>query len=205
MNTKSKTLSITLCAALAAGCANQGGNGQLLGSLAGAVVGAASGAAIGGNWKGALVGAAAGAALGWAAAKLVEYNSTQVRSEADERAIYGISERVASPLVKVRKGSSSPTQIRAGEQVRVVTDYSVMLPQGMTQADVSESWVLKKDGTVLSEIPPQNVKRNGGGWEATASIAIPSNAQPGTYVVEHKVQTGTSYDTDESVFIISPT
>jgi len=151
-----------------------------------------------------LVGAAAGAALGWATAKLLEYNSTQVRSEDNDRQIYGISERVASPLVKVRKGSSSPAQIRAGEQVRVVTDYSVMLPQGMTEADVNESWVLKKDGKVLSEIPQQQVKRIGGGWEAIASIAIPSNAQPGTYVIEHKVQTGTSYDTDESVFVISP-
>jgi hypothetical protein len=203
MNQRSNILSLALCASLVTGCASQGGNNQLIGTLAGALTGAASGAAIGGDWKGALIGAAAGAALGWGTAKLLEYRSTQVRSEAEERQIYGVTERVQSPLVKVQKGSNSPSQLSPGGQVQVATNYSVLLPQNMTTADVDESWVVKKDGKVLMELPPQHVKRNGGGWQTNASFAIPKNASPGTYVIEHKVQSGTSYDTDESVFVIS--
>ena len=202
MNKRAHILSLALCAGLATGCANQGANTQLLGALAGALTGAASGAAIGGDWKGALIGAAAGAALGWGTAKLLEYHSTQVRSEAEERQIYGVTERVQSPLVKLQKGSNSPSQLGPGGQIQVATNYSVLLPQSMMAAEVDESWIVKKDGKVLMELPPQHVKRTGGGWQTNASFAIPKNAAPGTYVIEHKVQSGTSYDTDESVFVV---
>ena len=37
---------------------------------------------------------------------------------------------------------------------------------------------------------------------ATKTLPIPQNAEPGTYVVETKVQAGSSYDTDEAVFIV---
>jgi hypothetical protein len=73
----------------------------------------------------------------------------------------------------------------------------------MQSASVSEGWTLKKDGKVLADLPQQNNQRTSGGWSADASIPIPTNAQPGTYVIEHKVQAGTSYDTDDSFFIVS--
>jgi uncharacterized membrane protein len=84
----------------------------------------------------------------------------------------------------------------------VVTDYSLQLPQNTPDASVQESWVLKKDGEKLAELPAKTSKRTGGGWQADANISIPKEAKPGTYVIEHKVQTGTSYDTDESTFVI---
>jgi hypothetical protein len=34
-------------------------------------------------------------------------------------------------------------------------------------------------------------------------VPIPKNAEPGTYVIEHKVQAGNSYDTDESTFVVT--
>jgi hypothetical protein len=69
-------------------------------------------------------------------------------------------------------------------------------------ADVQESWALKKDGKVLANVPAQITHRPAGGWAAPAQIPIPKNAPSGTYVVEHKVQVGTTYDTDESVFLV---
>jgi hypothetical protein len=202
MNTKSKMASLALCAGLTLGCANQPNN-EWLGAATGALTGAASGALVGKNWKGALVGAAVGAAVGWGAAKLIAYNSTQVRSVTNDRKIYGVTERVSSPLVKVRKGSTSPSRVAPGSEVKIATDYSLVLPEGVREADVQESWTLMKDGKKLTEIPPQRLKRTGGGWQADAGIAVPKDARPGTYVVEHKVQAGSSYDTDESVFVVA--
>jgi hypothetical protein len=114
-----------------------------------------------------------------------------------------VTERVSGPVVKIRKGSSTPAQVQAGQQVNIITDYSLMLPQGVKDSTVQESWVLKKDGKMLTEIPPQKARRTGGGWQADASIAVPKDAAAGTYMIEHKVQTGTSYDTDESVFVVA--
>lgn len=199
MNTRAKTTALAVSTALLVGCTSN----QLIGAGSGAATGALAGGLIGGDWKGALIGAAAGAAIGWGAAKLIEYSSTQVRTPENDQEIYGVSERVASPLVKLRKGSSAPAQIRPGQQVEVKTDYSVLLPQGTKDTEVEESWVLKKDGKALTELPPKTARRAAGGWQASAAIEVPKEAPPGTYVIEHKVKTGTSYDTDESVFVVS--
>lgn len=199
MNTVSKTLAVAVSACLLSGCT---GN-QAMGAGAGALSGALAGGLIGGDWKGALIGAAAGAAVGWGAAKLIEYNSTQVRTPENDQQIYGVTERASSPIVKLRKGSSAPPQVLAGQKVDVTTDYSVVLPAGAKDTEVEESWVLKKDGKALTELPPQKARRGAGGWQASASIVLPKEAPPGTYVIEHKVQTGTSYDTDESVFVVA--
>lgn len=198
MNTIKKTTVLVLSITLAAGCTTN----QMMGAGAGAAAGALAGGLIGGDWKGALIGAASGAAIGWGAAKLIEYNSTQVRTPQTDQQVYGVAERVSSPTVKLRKGTSSPAQVKPGQKVDVATDYSVMLPKGTKDAEVDESWILKKDGKVLTELSPQKARRSEGGWQANASIVIPQGAPAGTYVVEHKVQSGTSYDTDESTFVV---
>jgi hypothetical protein len=142
----------------------------------------------------------AGAAAGWAVT--AQYQATQVRSAQDDQRLYGLTAPVSNTQVKIRKGTSMPATVRPGSTVKLVTDYSLMTPRAMPGADVQESWVLKKDGKVLANVPPKLTHRPAGGWAADASIPIPQNAQPGTYVVEHKVQAGGSYDTDESVFVV---
>jgi hypothetical protein len=200
-----------LCLPFLTGCATQQGNDQLKGAGAGLLGGAALGCLTGfiasGNSRGcatgAAIGAATGAAVGWGAVRLSQYQAEQVRSAQDDQRLYGLSKPVDSTQVKIRKGTATPNTVRPGETVRVATDYSVMLPQNMGSAAVSEGWTLKKDGNVLADLPPQSSQRTSGGWSADATIPIPTNAQPGTYVIEHKVQAGTSYDTDDSVFIVS--
>jgi hypothetical protein len=199
MNIRTSAIALTVSASLVVGCTSS----QMIGAGSGAAAGALAGGLIGGDWKGALIGAAAGTALGWGTAALIEYSSRQVRTPEADQQIYGVTERVSSPVVKIRKGSSAPPQVLAGQEVNVATDYSLMLPQGLQDAEVQESWVLKKDGKVLTDLPPKQARRTGGGWQATAGITLPADAPPGTYVIEHKVQTGTSYDTDESVFVIA--
>jgi hypothetical protein len=193
------------------GCATQQGNDQLMG----AGVGLASGAALGcltgflasghagGCATGAAVGAAVGAVTGWGAVKLSQYQSSQVRSAQEDQQIYGLTKSVNTTQIKINKGTSTPKTVRPGESVKLFTDYSIQLPANISSSPVSESWILKKDGKVLAELPPQNSQRTSGGWNADATVPIPTNAELGTYVIEHKVLAGNSYDTDESTFVVT--
>ena len=194
---------IILCFSLVVGCATQEQNKELLGAGLGAALGAGIAALAGGD-AGAIVGAAAGGALaGWGVAKLVNYQSVQTRSPEDDQEIYGLTENVSATRVKIRRGSSSPEIVNAGEAVNIVTDYSVIGAQGIDSVEVEESWILKKDGQKLTALGPQRNLRAVGGWAAKAQINIPPDAEPGTYVIEHKVEAGTSYDVDQSVFVVN--
>jgi hypothetical protein len=199
---KKKLIALTLCSTLIAGCAAQEGNDQLLGAGVGAAAGALAGQLAGGNTKSTLIGAAAGAAIGWAAVKLVQYRSNQVRPAAQDAQIYGVSEIRDNPTVVIRRGTTNPKQARAGEQITVQTDYSLQLPQGMQESKVTESVTLKKDGKELTKLPAKTVTHKAGGILSEAIVNLPQGAEPGTYVIEHKVMVGTSYDTDESVFVV---
>ena len=199
-----------LCPLLLAGCATQQGNDQLIGAGGGALGGAALGCLIGlaagggkGCATGAAIGAATGAVVGWGAVKLSQYQASQVRTPQEDQRLYGLTKSVDTTQVKINKGTSTPGTVRPGGSVRLFTDYSVQLPPKQNTAPVSESWTLKKDNKVLAELPPQNNQRTSGGWNADATVPIPTNASPGTYVIEHKVASGNSYDTDESSFVVA--
>lgn len=201
-NKKSKVLCVALGFSLVAGCATTEENQQVFGAAGGAMLGCLAGTLISRNAKGCAAGALAGAAVGWSAVKVSQYNATQVRSATEDQRVYGLTKPPKSTLVKINKGVAAPENVKPGAQVSVVTDYSLLVPSGMAGADVTESWVLKKDGKVLANLPPQRVYRQAGGWAADATIPIPSNAKPGTYVVETKVQAGTSYDVNQAVFVV---
>ncbi len=203
-------LALALCPLLLAGCATQQGNDQLMGAGAGAVGGAALGCLIGyaagggsGCATGAAIGGAAGAVAGWGAVKYSQYQASQVRTAQEDQRLYGLAKSVDTAQVKINKGTSKPSPVKPGDSVKLFTDYSVQLPANTKTTPVSESWTLKKDGKVLADLPPQNSQRSSGGWNADATVPIPKNASAGTYVIEHKVQAGNSYDTDESTFIVA--
>lgn len=196
---------------LSGGCATQQGNDQLMGAGAGLVGGAALGCLTGflaggdasGCAQGAAIGAAVGAVTGWGAVKLSQYQATQVRSPQEDQQVYGLANSVNTTQVKINKGTSTPNMVRPGDSVKLFTDYSVQLPTNISSTPVSETWTLKKDGNVLATLPPQNSERTSGGWNADATVPIPTNAELGTYVIEHKVIAGNSYDTDESTFVVT--
>jgi len=196
---------------LLGGCATQQGKDQAMGAAGGAVGGAALGCLTGwlatgragGCATGAAIGGAVGAVAGWGAVKISQYQAEQVRSAQADQRMYGLTKPVDSIQVKIRKGSSMPATVAPGETVKLTTDYSVMLPPDVPSTSVTEHWALMKDGKVLADLPAASVQRASGGWAADGSIPLPKNAPTGTYVVEHKVQAGNSYDTDESTFLVS--
>ena len=196
-------VSAAVCLSLLSGCASmapeeQQSMGAAFGALAG---GLATGLATGNVGYG-LAGALGGAALAWGAVKLVQYNSQQVRTVEQDRSLYGFTPSVKSVVIKLNKGSASPDAVFPGQQVTVVSDYSLALPTSQSMVEVREMYALKKDGKVLFQSPPQTAQRTAGGYAVNAGIPIPSDATPGTYVVESKVQAGTSYDVNQAVFIV---
>ncbi|MBA2591748.1 MAG: hypothetical protein M3495_15425 [Pseudomonadota bacterium] len=197
----SKVTALALCCGVLSGCATGEGNQQLLGAGIGTALGCGLGYAVGGD-KGCAVGGALGAAAGWGV--VAQYQATQVRSAAQDQAIYGVTEPVIANKVQIRKGTATPSTVRPGSKVQIDTDYSLLMPPGTAAqgADVQESFALKKDGKVLTNSAPKTFRRASGGWVATNKLPIPQDAEPGTYVVETKVQAGSSYDTDEAVFIV---
>ncbi|MGQ0591267.1 MAG: hypothetical protein ACT4QB_01095 [Gammaproteobacteria bacterium] len=197
----SKVTALALCCGVLSGCATTDGNQQLLGAGIGTALGCGIGYAIGGD-VGCAVGGALGAAAGWGV--VAQYQATQVRSAAQDQQLYGVTEPVTTTQVQIRKATADPASIKRGGTVQVTTDYSLMLPRSMKAqgTDVQESWVLKKDGKVLLNVAPKNNHHPEGGWNGVQDFPVPGNAEPGTYVVESKVQVGTSYDTVESAFVV---
>ena len=186
------------------GCATTSGEAQdqAGGAVLGAALGCGVGALITRNARGCAVGAAMGAVAGWSAVKISQYQAKQVRSAQADARLYGLTKPVDSPQVRIRSGASSPTSVRPGAPIQMKTDYSVLLPASQSVASVDESWTLKKDGKVLYAIPAVAKQRTDGGWIANATIDVPTNAVPGTYVIEYKVKSGSSYDTQQSSFVV---
>jgi hypothetical protein len=193
---------VALSLSLAAGCATTEQNQQLGGAAVGGLAGGLLCTALHGNTAACLASAAAGAAIGWGTVKVSQYRSAQVRSSQSDNRIYGLTAPPDSTSVVVRKSSAVPQSVQPGQEVNVSTDYSVILPHGTSQVDVVESWALTKDGKVLANLAQPPVQRSAGGYVAQAGIPIPGNAPHGTYVIEHKVQAGTVFDSQTSVFYV---
>jgi hypothetical protein len=197
--------SLLLCCFLTSSCAttHEEGVQQALGALGGAAFGALVGAvASGGNPRAIVAGAAAGAVVGLTAVALNQYQARQVRSAQDDQNMYGVSESVDKPLVKIRRVSCEPERVQPGQQIEISTDYSVALPPAVGQATVQEAWVLEKDGREIKQLGKATESRAAGGYYAGGGIKLASNMDPGTYTIKHKVSTDFTYDVVESVFYI---
>jgi hypothetical protein len=185
------------------GCTSTGSvQDQAIGTGIGAAIGCGVGTLITGDARGCAAGAAVGALVGFGTVTISQYNARQVRTAKADKRVYGISTSPKSPQVKIRKGTSAPKTVKPGEEVNIATDYSVMLPKGVADTSVTESWSLKKDGKTITQLPQKAAQRTAGGWQADATISIPGRVSAGTYVIEHRVQSGGSYDTDESIFVV---
>lgn len=187
-----------LCGALVTGCTTTQGVGAFSGAATGALIGGLAG----GDPTGALIGAAAGAAAGWGAAALYEYHVDQSRSIEQDAEIYGYTPGVG-PIVKIRDATCSPRIARAGESVRIRSDYSVNSASA-EPVMVSERWHLEKDGEILHEFPVNREPRAPGGWLAESFFELPKDAPLGTYIFVNRIQADDgSEDRRDAVFILT--
>ncbi|MFI3185115.1 MAG: hypothetical protein QX198_03970 [Methylococcaceae bacterium] len=153
--------------------------------------------------KNAGIGAGAGAGcVALAGIAIYNYHSSQTRTVQQDQQLYGYTPPVNSTEVKIRNAMASPEMVRAGDTVKLTLDYSVMAPKGTNDVDVVETMVLKHDGKVLQTLSERPIKRPLGGGSSEVDFKIPAKMPPGTYVIEQKVQAGTSYDIRPAVFVV---
>jgi hypothetical protein len=199
------SVSLGLCCSLLVGCAEMGQfmrEHPVLGTLVCAGIGA--GTAMGTGSK------PAGAGAGGGCLALLAISEMQTRSASEDRVMYSRKEPELYGLkpgdlarVKIRGRNATPGKVKTGRKITAVTDYSVITPDERQTVVVQESWILKKDNQLLGERKPKPKQRQAGGWKAEANIDVPPDAAPGTYVIEHKIQVGTSEDKDVSVFVVT--
>lgn len=195
---------IVLLSNLLTSCATLDENQQagigavVVGGLAGALTAVATG-----DIGAGVAVAMAGAALGWGAIKMMQHESQQVRSQAEDQKLYGLAPSSNQVQIKLNKGYASPNLVRPGQQTVVFSDYSLAVPRTQkNQAEVTYSWKLKKDGDVLTESEPVSQMKVAAGHQTRQPIDIPRNAKPGTYVVETRLAAGSAYDVNETIFVV---
>lgn len=207
---RNAVIGLAACTTLAGCVTTQEGQEQTTGALIGCAGGALVGALIG-NARGAIAGCAAGALVGWGTIKMTQYNASQSRSSNTDQNrysrsdpdFYALNKPATDSTIKIRGVTASPDQAKAGTTIIAATDYSLITPKNSSTIDVEESWTLKKDGKKLVELKPPAQTRSTGGWESRAEFPVPQDADAGTYVIEHKVKAGSSYDKRVSVFVVS--
>ncbi len=162
----------------------------VVGSVVGVLVNNAMGSAV------------ASAVAGLATAAVSNYRSKPVSSTAEERRVYEAKTAISSPQVKIQKGGNSPKWVRAGQKVTIWTTYWLNIPAGKSTAFATESWIIKGKDISPVTLGPTHGERKGGKREATLDFVIPKGITPGTYTIEHRVQSGSSSDTSVSKFIV---
>jgi len=164
---------------------------------------AATGGLVGGLTGSAGLGAAAFAGCGAIAAiGIYSYHTSQTRTVQQDQQLYGYTAPLNSTEVKIRNATASPEMVKAGDTVKLTLDYSVMAPKGTQNVDVKETMVLKHDGKEMTTLSERPIKRPLGGSSSEIDFKIPAKMSPGNYVIEQKVQAGTSYDVRTAEFVV---
>lgn len=197
-NNKLRIIALACSGTLVTGCANMQQSAGLA-TLGCAGVGILT--AVLTKNSGAGAGAGAGC-LALAALGIYNYHSSQTRTVTQDQELYGYTAPVNSTEVKIRNATASPETVKAGDTLKIGMDYSVMAPKGTPNVNVQETMVLKRDGKVLETLSERPVARSLGGGSSEVDFKIPAKMPPGTYVIEQKVQAGTSYDVRPAVFVV---
>jgi len=205
MNTKTTSLAVAVVfsSSLLSGCATTQENQQIGGAALGGLAAGLATGLLTGNVGAGIAAGVAGAAVGWGAVKLIQHQTQEVHTAEQDQRLYGFAPATNQVLVKLNKGYASPRTISRGQTTTIYSDYSLSVPASQgNAADVIYSWKLKKDGKVLNSSKPAVKRKIAAGHQTIQPVDIPSNAEVGTYVVETRVASGSTYDVNEAVFVV---
>jgi hypothetical protein len=186
-----------ICASLAAaGCETTGqstGLGAALGAGAGAIIGHQSGHAV----EGALIGAAVGGLAGYAIGKTREANIAKRQAvEAEMRANGQAVPQ--TPTISIEELRSTPMKVAPGQTVNVEGTYLALGPSDEAPKGTVK---LSKGGKAIAEAPLE--VKSTGRTQFAKPIQMPKDATSGDYVVEVKMQHGSSTYAKETMFQVA--
>lgn len=162
------------------------GAGALGGAATGAALGAIIGAATGAPATGAWVGAAAGGLLGGVGGYLyAEHRNSEMRSAQMAAQSYNYNPAQGA-LVDINRVYASPTQVRAGQQVTLGMEYTILTPNNVPVT--SNLYREIRVGGAMVGQPYQTQATNANGtYSDQVNYGLPGNAQPGNYTVVSRV------------------
>jgi len=177
---------VVLLAVSLAGCVTDSGyydpaRSAGAGALGGAAIGSIIGAATGHAGSGAWVGAVAGGVLGGVGGALyASHRNSQIRSA---RAAAQVNNYQGQDnVVSVDLATASPGMARAGQQVMLGVDYTILTPENVPVSAtlVREIWY---NGSLVGSPYETTVTNANGSYNDNVTYSLPTNATPGVYSV----------------------
>jgi len=177
---------VVLLAVSLAGCvtdsgyydpARSAGAGALGGAAIGSIIGAATGHASSGAWVGAVAGGVLGGVGG---ALYASHRNSQIRSA---RAAAQVNNYQGQDnVVSVDLATASPGMARAGQQVMLGVDYTILTPENVPVSAtlVREIWY---NGSLVGSPYETTVTNANGSYNDNVTYSLPTNATPGVYSV----------------------
>ncbi len=157
------------------------GAGALGGAATGAAIGAIIGAASGNAATGAWIGAAAGGVLGGVGGALyASHRNSEIRSS--QAAAQAYNYQGQGNVVSVDRATASPGMARAGQQIMLGVDYTILTPENVP---VSATLVreIRYGGSLVGSPYETTVSNANGSYNDTVTYSLPNNATPGVYTV----------------------
>lgn len=104
-----------------------------------------------------------------------------------------------------------PETVRPGEEIKMESEYSVR-PSGLAETmTVRETWNLKREGQILYTLKKETKSLEKGTYQVQGRLVLPRDILPGSYNIEHKVETcpfpektATVHVTQECTFRVVP-
>lgn len=191
---------VTLLMIVVMMCVFTAGCASLSGTENGALIGAGTGSAIGaifGKGTGAVIGGLSGAVLG---AVIGNYYDKQVASR--EQAAKKYQYKAKEDKLEIEKTTNTPEVVSPGSKFESNVQYTVLLPDAATQANVVEMRFIDsgKDRFKLSE---RNVARTQGTHLSTARVTLPKDLPSGDYNLITVISGGTQQKTVKTPFTVA--
>jgi hypothetical protein len=225
------TLSLAGCAALSqTSKEHPTATGAAAGGVLGGAVGATAGGLIGGDAKSAIIGGLAGAAVGAITGAIIgkymakKTKSAEETAQAEGYATTGASTgttktaatsgaagktttaaatKPAGTVVKLKAIEIEPSQVAPGETVKINFIYALLTPDPSAKTTVEESRAVHFKGEEIGTVTFAK-QHTAGTWKTTVPIAMPSQAEPGTYVVTGNLKAGPQQTTETATFTVKP-
>ncbi|MCK9377541.1 MAG: hypothetical protein M0P73_15490 [Syntrophobacterales bacterium] len=200
---------VVIFAVSLAGCATDSGYydpgrsagaGALGGAATGAAIGSIIGAAVGSPATGAWVGAAAGGVLGGVGGYLyAEHRNSETRSA--QAAAQAYNYQGQGNVVSIDSVSATPSTVRAGQQVNLSMNYTILTPAN-TPVSVTLVREVRLNGQMVGSPYQTTVSNANGSYTDNINYALPSNATPGNYTVTSKVMSSYGSNQRDAYFTV---
>ena len=157
--------------------ARSAGAGALGGAAIGSIIGAATGHASSGAWVGAVAGGVLGGVGG---ALYASHRNSEIRSAQAAAQVYNYQGQ--DNVVSVDRAMASPAMARAGQQVMLGVDYTILTPENVPVSAtlVREIWY---NGSLVGSPYETTVTNANGSYNDNVTYSLPNNATPGVYTV----------------------